>query len=55
MVRSEGFVAGPGQEGYRANVRAMVKRIRRKFTELDPGFAALDNYPGYGYRWRQEG
>jgi two-component system response regulator ChvI len=55
VVRSEGFVAGPGQEGYRANVRAMVKRIRRKFTEIDPDFAALDNYPGYGYRWRQEG
>jgi two-component system response regulator ChvI len=53
VVRSDGFLAGQGEEGYRANVRAMVKRIRRKFTELDPDFAALDNYPGYGYRWRR--
>jgi two-component system, OmpR family, response regulator ChvI len=52
-VRGDGFVAGPGAEGYRANVRAMVKRIRRKFTDIDPGFDALDNYPGHGYRWRQ--
>ena len=51
-VRSYGFVAGHGDEGYRANVRAMVKRIRRKFVDIDPGFAALDNYPGFGYRWR---
>ena len=52
VVRSESFVAGHGEHGYRANVRAMVKRIRRKFTDIDPGFAALDNYPGFGYRWR---
>jgi len=51
-VRSDSFVAGHGEHGYRANVRAMVKRIRRKFTDIDPGFAALDNYPGFGYRWR---
>jgi two-component system response regulator ChvI len=53
-VRSYGFVAGHGEEGYRANVRAMVKRIRRKFVDIDAGFAALDNYPGFGYRWRPE-
>ncbi len=52
VVRSDGFIAGQGDEGYRANVRAMVKRIRRKFTDIDTDFAALDNYPGYGYRWR---
>jgi two-component system, OmpR family, response regulator ChvI len=53
-VRSEGFIAGQGVEGYRTNVRAMVKRIRRKFTEIDPGFGALENYPGFGYRWRPD-
>jgi len=53
LVRGAGFMAGEGAEGYRANVRAMVKRIRRKFTEIDPAFAALENYPGFGYRWRQ--
>ena len=51
VVRGNGFVAGQGEDGYRANVRAMVKRIRRKFTQLDADFAALQNYPGFGYRW----
>ncbi len=54
-VRGQGFVAGQGDDGYRANVRAMVKRIRRKFADLDPAFSALHNYPGFGYRWRQDG
>lgn len=54
LVRGAGFMAGDGAEGYRANVRAMVKRIRKKFAEIDPGFGALENYPGFGYRWRQE-
>ena len=51
-VQAEGFIAGQGAEGYRTNVRALIKRIRRKFTEADPAFAALENYPGFGYRWR---
>jgi two-component system response regulator ChvI len=51
VVRGAGFVAGQGEDGYRANVRAMVKRIRRKFVQLDTEFAALQNYPGFGYRW----
>ncbi|MET1029197.1 MAG: response regulator transcription factor, partial [Dongiaceae bacterium] len=32
-MRGENFIAGAGPEGYRANVRALVKRIRQKFTE----------------------
>jgi two-component system response regulator ChvI len=44
------LTAGP--EGYRANVRALVKRIRQKFAEADANFAAIENYPGYGYRWK---
>jgi two-component system, OmpR family, response regulator ChvI len=55
VVRGNGFVAGHGEDGYRANVRAMVKRIRRKFVQLDPDFAALQNYPGFGYRWHRHG
>ncbi len=51
-LHGDGFVAGQGEEGYRANVRAMIKRIRRKFAELDPGFDALGTYPGVGYRWQ---
>lgn len=55
VVHCPGFVAGQGDNGYRANVRAMVKRIRRKFVQLDPDFAVLQNYPGFGYRWSQIG
>lgn len=50
-LRGENFVAGEGPEGYRANVRALIKRIREKFVETDAGFAAIANYPGFGYRW----
>jgi DNA-binding response OmpR family regulator len=31
----------------------MVKRIRRKFEAVDPGFDALGTYAGFGYRWRE--
>jgi two-component system response regulator ChvI len=31
-----------------------VKRIRRKFEEIDPSFAALDGVYGAGYRYRSE-
>ena len=55
IVRGYGFLAGQGEDGYRANVRAMVKRIRRKFVQQDADFAALQNYPGFGYRWRRDG
>ena len=51
-LHGDGFIAGQGEEGYRTNVRAMVKRIRRKFAELDPAFDALGTYPGFGYRWQ---
>ncbi len=52
IVRGEGFRAGAGEDGYRANVRALVKRIRQKFRALDPVFEQLENYPGFGYRWQ---
>ena len=55
MVRGEGFHAGSGEEGYRSNVRALIKRIRQKFRDIDPGFEALENYAGFGYRWRDGG
>lgn len=51
VVKGAGFVAGADTEGYRTNVRAMVKRIRQKFRAIDPEFARLENYPGFGYRW----
>jgi two-component system response regulator ChvI len=51
VIQDMGFIGGRGPEGYRANVRAAIKRIRKKFAELDAGFDALKNYPGFGYRW----
>jgi two-component system response regulator ChvI len=29
----------------------MIKRIRLKFIDVDPSFAAIVNFPGFGYRW----
>lgn len=52
IVHGEGFMAGDGEIGYRTNVRAFIKRIRQKFRDLDPTFAQITNYPGFGYRWR---
>jgi two-component system response regulator ChvI len=54
-LRGENFVAGDGAEGYRANVRALIKRLREKFITVDPGFDAIANYPGFGYRWVEGG
>jgi two-component system, OmpR family, response regulator ChvI len=55
LVRGEGFQAGAGEEGYRANVRAIVKRIRQKFRDVDDNFETIENYPGFGYRWSDGG
>ena len=52
IVHGEGFLAGEGEVGYRANVRAFIKRIRQKFRDIDSGFGMIGNYPGFGYRWR---
>jgi len=46
-----GFIAGSGDDGYRANVRSAIKRIRNKFRELDPTFGEIENYTAYGYCW----
>jgi two-component system response regulator ChvI len=51
VVRGKDFVAGQGPQGYRANVRALIKRIRKKFRAVDPDCDPIANYPGYGYRW----
>jgi two-component system response regulator ChvI len=51
IVHGEGFVAGDGEIGFRANVRAFIKRIRQKFRDVDPQFSQIKNYPGFGYRW----
>ena len=49
----EGFLAGSGADGYRANVRSLVKRIRNKFRDFDPTFDEIENYAGFGYCWKK--
>ena len=53
LVHGEGFAAGSGEVGFRANVRAFIKRIRQKFRDVDSEFAQIENYPGFGYRWSE--
>jgi two-component system, OmpR family, response regulator ChvI len=52
-LRHEGFIAGDGAEGYRANVRSAIKRIRNKFSRVEPSFDEIENYAGFGYCWRK--
>jgi len=52
IVHGEGFMAGDGEIGFRTNVRAFIKRIRQKFRDVDAHFTSINNYPGFGYRWR---
>jgi two-component system, OmpR family, response regulator ChvI len=52
-LRYEGFIAGTGAQGYRANVRSAIKRIRNKFRACDPAFDEIENYTGFGYCWRK--
>lgn len=53
-VHGRGFLAGDGSEGLRGTVRTIIKRIRQKFRTIDPDFEEIENFPGFGYRWRRE-
>ena len=52
-LRYEGFIAGTGEDGFRANVRSAIKRIRNKFRVCDPAFDEIETYTGFGYCWRK--
>ena len=54
LVHGKDFMAGNGEDGYRTNVRSLVKRIRKAFRDVDPEFAQIENYAGFGYRWIPE-
>lgn len=51
----EGFIAGSGDDGYRANVRSAIKRIRNKFRDCDATFSEIENYTAFGYCWGRPG
>jgi two-component system OmpR family response regulator len=35
-----------------ATITSHIKRIRRKFAEIDAGFDRIDTVYGMGYRWK---
>ena len=37
-----------------STITSHIKRIRRKFSAVDPGFDCIDTVYGMGYRWRAE-
>ena len=49
----EGFMAGSGLDGYRQNVRSVIKRIRNKCRAVDLTFDNIETYVGFGYRWKE--
>ena len=51
QVHHAGFAAGDGERGFERNVRTMIKRLRRKFEAVDPGFQAIRSVARLGYAW----
>lgn len=51
LVHGKAFVVGRGADGYRSNVRTFMRRIRKKFRNVDPTFDQVRNYAGFGYQW----
>jgi two-component system OmpR family response regulator len=36
-----------------SSISTHIKRIRRKFSNIDPEFDAIETIYGMGYRWNQ--
>ena len=51
VLHYAGFVGGAGEQGYRTNVRSVIRHIRQKFRACDPTFDEIENSPAVGYRW----
>ncbi len=52
VVHGAGFRAGEGTDGYRTNVRSLIRKIRKRFRNMDGAFDQIENCQGFGYRWR---
>ena len=37
-----------------STITSHIKRLRRKFQELDPRFNAIETVYGMGYRWTED-
>lgn len=44
---------GPDADGGAERVKALVRRLRKKFREVDPDFDRIVFVPGCGYSWRE--
>ena len=60
LARRPGHVKSRGQLMQESNmvvddttITSHIKRIRKKFQALDPGFDCIDTVYGMGYRWRE--
>ena len=51
-IRAAVFQTAGDTESHRMLVRAAVERLRRKFTDRDPTFDAVQHATGLGCRWR---
>ena len=47
----EGFIAGSGGDGYRANVDRQSSVSATSSANTTPSFAEIENYNSFGYRW----
>lgn len=52
IVHGAGFLAGDGDDGYRMNVRSLIRKVRAKFRDIEPAFTEIETVPGVGYRWQ---
>lgn len=49
--RGPNFAAGNGPEGYKTNVRSVIRHIRMKFRNVDPDFDEIKTKNSFGYAW----
>lgn len=53
-MRGEGFHSGNSSDGYKINVRTMIKRVRSKLIAVDNTFNGIENYTALGYRLKRD-
>lgn len=52
-LRYKGFLSGHGERGFWVNVRSAIRRLRKKFRDLDSSFAEIETARAFGYCWRK--
>jgi two-component system response regulator ChvI len=53
VLHYPGFLSGDGEDGYKMNVRTIIKRVRHKFERVQPDFVHIKNYNRFGYVWEE--